>query len=100
MLADYLNQSVTWKRKTGTDPYAGDTYSSSTIKVRWEFDRRMVRNSEGQEVVSEGMVFASPTDAIGSDDLLVDDLGREWPVITVARIPGLDGGVHHLEVRL
>ena len=95
MIKDYLNQTATWHYVTGLNEYGEPTTSSKTIKVRWEGKRRLVRDNEGREVVSEARVFC--TEAVKPGDELVFD-GRSWPVIAVSTVPGLDGAENHREV--
>ena len=54
-----------------------------------------MRDNEGREVVSEARVFCMG--AIKPGDLLEYN-GREWPVIAVSTVPGLDGKESHREV--
>ncbi len=98
MISDYLNQTATWKQQTGSDPYAGGTYTSTSISVRWEFDRQLVRSAIGETDVSEAKVFT--TARVSQGDVLVDADGREWPVMMVARVPNLEGLESHRELRL
>lgn len=93
-----LNQAVTWRRRTASDPYAGDSYAESQIKVRWETTRYLVRSREGAEVVSEALVITQAK--VTDGDTLIDAAGREWPVISVGIVPDLGGHEHHREVRL
>ena len=95
MMRDYLNQAATWHYVTGLNSYGEPTTSSKTIKVRWEGKRRLVRDNQGREVVSEARVFC--VDAVKPGDELEFD-GRRWPVIAVSSVPGLDGAVNHYEV--
>ncbi len=95
MIEGYLNQRAVWKRKIGSNEYGEPTTSSKTISVRWEGKRRLVRDNEGREVVSEARVFC--TDPVQPGDLL-EYAGREWPVIAVSIVPGLDGKESHREV--
>jgi hypothetical protein len=95
MIKDYLNQTAIWHYVTGQNEYGEPQTSSKTIKVRWEGKRRLVRDNEGREVVSEARVFCMG--AIKPGDLLEYN-GREWPVIAVSIIPGLDGNESHREV--
>ncbi len=54
----YLNDSVNWERKSGQDAYAQPTYSEGiAIAARKERKARMVRDSLGNEVVSDTTVF-------------------------------------------
>ena len=88
MIQNYLNQTATWHYVTGLNEYGEPSTSSKTIKVRWEGKRRLVRDNEGREVVSEARVFC--TEAVKPGDELEID-GRRWPVIAVSTVPGLDG---------
>ena len=95
MIEGYLNQRVVWKRKTGSNEYGEPVTKQKTIKVRWEGKRRLVRDNEGREVVSEARVFCiepvKPGDILKYED-------RDWPVIAVSIVPGLDGSENHREV--
>ncbi len=94
MIEGYLNQRAVWKRKIGQNEYGEPETSSKTIKVRWEGKRRLVRDNEGREVVSEARVFC--VEPVKPGDLL-EYAGREWPVIAVSTVPGLDGIDSHRE---
>jgi hypothetical protein len=95
MIEGYLNQRAVWKRKTGSNEYGEPVTKQKTIKVRWEGKRRLVRDNEGREVVSEARVFCiepvKPGDILKYED-------RDWPVIAVSTVPGLDGKESHREV--
>ena len=95
MIEGYLNQRAVWKRKTGSNEYGEPVTKQKTIKVRWEGKRRLVRDNEGREVVSEARVFCiepvKPGDILKYED-------RDWPVIAVSTVPGLDGSESHREV--
>ncbi len=95
MIRNYLNQTATWKRVIGQNMYGEPETEEKEIKVRWEGKRRLVRDNEGREVVSEARVFCMG--AIKPGDLLEYN-GREWPVIAVSSVPGLDGNESHKEV--
>ncbi len=95
MIKDYLNQTITWKRVIGRNMYGEPETEEKEIKVRWEGKRRLVRDNEGREVVSEARVFC--IEPVQPGDLL-EYAGREWPVIAVSTIPGLDGKEAHREV--
>ena len=97
IINDYLNQTANWHRTVGQNKYGEPITRRRTIKVRWEGERRQVRDREGLEVVSEARVFCTAPVEVG--DLLEYD-GRKWPVIAVAIVPGLDGITNHWEVAL
>ena len=94
MIEGYLNQRAVWKRKTGQNEYGEPVTKQKTIKVRWEGKRRLVRDNEGREVVSEARVFC--TEEVKPGDEL-EHGGRRWPVIAVSCVPGLDGAENHRE---
>ena len=95
MITGYLNQTAIWHYSTGQmNEYGEPEFGSKTIKVRWEGKRRLVRDNEGREVVSEARVFC--TEAVKPGDIL-EHGGREWPVIAVSVIPDLNGKESHRE---
>jgi len=96
MIRNYLNQTAIWHYTTRQmNEYGEPETSSKSIKVRWEGKRRLVRDNEGREVVSEARVFCIEPVKPG-DELEFD--GRSWPVIAVSTVPGLDGKEAHREV--
>ena len=95
MINSYLSQCATWHYTTGQmNEYGEPSTSSKSIKVRWEGKRRLVRDNEGREVVSEARVFC--TEAVKPGDILKYE-DRDWPVISVSIVPGLDGIDSHRE---
>jgi len=96
MIKGYLNQTAKWNRKTGTNSYGEPTFATpADIKVRWEGKRRLVRDNEGREVVSEARVFCTEAMKPG-DELEYGEL--KWPVIAISTIPNIDGKESHREV--
>ena len=94
MIEGYLNQRAVWKRKTGSNEYGEPVTKQKTIKVRWEGKRRLVRDKQGQEVVSEALFFCMEDVQPGD---IISFGGKEWTVITVSEIPDLDGQVIYRE---
>lgn len=89
VISAYLNQIAQWKKMIGgEDGYPPQPGSPTEIKVRWEGKRRLVRNAQGVEVVSEARVFC--IEDIKPGDVL-EYGGRDWPVIAVSEAVGLDG---------
>lgn len=95
MISKYLNQDALLKKMVPKDGYPPIPGHSTPIKVRWEGKRRLVRNAQGQEVVSEARVLC--TAEISPGDVL-EYGGRNWPVITVSEAVGLDGRLMFREV--
>lgn len=90
MIADYLNQSVVWKKATGTNEFGEPVTASRTINVRYESKRKMVRDRTGQEVVSEARFFCLEDLRAGD---LIEQAGRDWPIIAVTEVIDLDGNL-------
>lgn len=88
MITDYLNQVATWKRVTSINEYGEPTTANQTISVRWEGKRKLVRNRQGQEVVSETRFFC--LEAVQPGDS-IEQGGREWLIIAVTEFMDLDG---------
>ena len=95
MVKDYLNQTATLKITTGYDGYGDPITVEKSIPVRWEGKRRLVRDSQGREVISEARFFC--LEKVKPDDI-AEYNGHEWPVITVSEIVDLDGNISHYEV--
>ena len=97
MIRCYLNQTAIWKYVIGQNMYGEPETEEKEIKVRWEGKRRLVRDNEGREVVSEARVFC--TEAVKPGDELEFD-GRSWPVIAVSTVPDLSGKESHREAAI
>lgn len=98
MISAYTNQTAGWKVKGAVNEYNEATFADPvTIDCRFEYKRRMVRNKEGQEVISEATMFTKS--AVKPDDLVTYD-SIDWVVITVANEVGLDGSVAFYEVMM
>ena len=96
MINKYLNQIALWYKAIGINDYGESTYDTPvSIRVRWEGKRRLVRNNEGREVVSEAKVFCK--EDINPGDLL-EYAGVRWPVINILVLPNFDGSESHKEV--
>ena len=93
MLANYANQSLTWKHVATTTKYNESTYTTSTIKGRKETGNKLVRDAKGQESVSSARVFTAS--AVTVNDLIDDKL-----VINVESAIGLNGTVQFYTVHL
>ncbi|MCR4398937.1 MAG: hypothetical protein NUV93_08245 [Firmicutes bacterium] len=95
MIRDYLNQTAVWKRMVsqgGFPPVAEEP--GTPVRVRWEPRLRLVRNTQGEEVVSEARVFC--LEPVRPGDVLNYD-GRDWPVIAVSEVVDLDGALQYRE---
>lgn len=95
MISDYLNQTATWFKAGDPDAYGAPSYTEQEIKVRWEFKRRLVRNKEGIEVVSECRVFCQ--ESVKAGDKLAYE-GVNYPVINYSILSTLNGSELYREV--
>jgi hypothetical protein len=99
MIEDYLNQVMTHRRRTAISFNGDKTFEATpNVPCRWEQSRRLVRNDQGEEVLSEATVLTQAT--VQAGDELIDPAGRTWPVLTVSTMPDLDGNTMFLEVAL
>lgn len=95
-------------RQTGTvEPYQGHgaygpVYGAPVELVcRIEPKRRMVRNRQGQEVVSDATVFLEPgTEQTVTPESRFTWAGRTYTVLEVRPYPGPNGETHHVEALL
>lgn len=78
---------------TGINEYNEPTYATSTIKGRKETGFKLIRNAQGQEVVSSATIFTKS--AISNNDLID---GKQ--VISVESMIELNGSVMFYEVYL
>jgi hypothetical protein len=96
-------QDVGWRLRvdasdTGTPVFSPAAPNDPTmIKGRVEDSHRLVRDAQGEQVISQMYVMtAAPVDL---GDIIVWQ-GREWPVLTVDVITGVMGEELHREVYL
>jgi len=97
MIDSYCNQSITLKTPSSMNKYTEPTYSTSTIQCRFEYNRKIIRNREGKEVVSEAAIYTESE--IKPDDLITYG-GVDWIVIHIANQEDLDGSIKFYEARL
>jgi hypothetical protein len=86
MIEEYANQTLTLKKPLSVNEYNEATYSTTTIRGRKETGIKLVRNNQGEEVVSSARVFTGT--AITANDLIDNDL-----VLAVDTAIDLDGTV-------
>ena len=96
MISDYLNQTTTLKTNTGNyDNYGKPVLTPSIINLRWENKRRLVRNSQGKEIISEAVIFTK-SEMKPSDFLVWQN--RDWEIISVSDITDIEGDIQFYEV--
>lgn len=95
MLDVYTNQEVKIKRVLGKDEYGDVQTEIKTIKGRLQFKHKIVVNAEGQQVTSSATLYTK-SDLKLSDFILYN--GKEFRIIAISEIVGLDGNVEFREV--
>jgi len=92
MIESYLAQDLWRKALTGKDGYGQPTFGApAQAKGRWLEKRRLVRNAEGEQVISEVAVTLGPDDEIAVGDQLSADGSTYLIVIAVSVSRGLGG---------
>lgn len=98
MISDKMNATALYKHRQGYDDTGSPLYDEpASISCRIEDDRRVVKDSKGNEVVSERVLYTEQE--IGPNDAIVLD-GKDISVIRVAKKDSLYGGYDHTEARL
>ena len=93
MIKDYLNQTLIWGQAGEPDVYNEIPFTNVFIKGRKEEGFKLIRNSQGQEVVSSACVFTDEAVKVGDK---VD--GRI--VLSAQPMNDLDGSILFREVYL
>jgi len=97
VIKGYLNQTALWRKMVSQDGYPPQPGPPTPIPVRWEAKRRLVRDRQGQEVVSEARVFCIADVQPGD---ILEYGGRDWPVIAVSEAVTLEGKTAFREVAI
>jgi hypothetical protein len=94
VIGGYLAQSIWRKSRSGVDGYGQPTFSAAVqTKGRWLEKRRLVRNAQGEQVISEVSVTLAPDEAVAVGDQLSLDGSTYLTVIAVSADRDLVGGV-------
>jgi len=92
MVGDYLAQEIWRKARTGVDGYGQPTFGAPVqTQGRWLEKRRLVRNLEGEQVISEVTVTLGPDEPVAVGDQLSADGVTYLDVIAVSVSRGLGG---------
>jgi len=92
VIGDYLAQDIWRKARTGVDGYGQPTFGAAVqTKGRWLEKRRLVRNAEGEQVISEVTVTLGPDELVSVGDRLSADDSTYLDVIAVSVSRGLAG---------
>jgi len=92
MVGDYLAQNVWRKERTGVDGYGQPTFAAAVqTKGRWLEKRRLVRNAQGEQMISEVTVTLGPEEPLAVGHQLSAD-GVTYLTVIAASVPrGLGG---------
>ena len=94
MIESYLAQSVWRKSRSGVDGYGQPAFRAGVqTKGRWLEKRRLVRNANGEQVISEVSVTLAPQEAVGVGDQLSLDGVAYLTVIALSADRDLAGGL-------
>ena len=94
MIGSYLAQSIWRKSRSGVDGYGQPTFGTpAQTKGRWLEKRRLVRNAQGEQVISEVSVTLMPDEAVAVGDQLSADGASYLTVIAVSADRDLAGGL-------
>lgn len=92
MIESYLAQDVWRQAQSGVDANGQRTFGEATqMRGRWLEKRRLVRNAEGEQVLSEVSVTLGPAEAVAVGDRLSRDDSEYMDVITVSVSRALGG---------
>jgi hypothetical protein len=95
---DMMHDEVQWAVRLSLDAYNAATYATATaVQCRIAHRTRMVRNLEGQEVVSTATIYCAGNPGIGPEDQITMPDGSTPPVLVV-KTPKDDMGYTHQEV--
>jgi hypothetical protein len=94
VIASYLAQPIWRRAKSGVDAYGQATYGTPVqTKGRWLEKRRLVRNAQGEQVLSEVTVGLAPAEPVAVGDQLSADGQAYLTVLAVSASRDLVGGV-------
>jgi len=97
MVREYLNQTATLKTVIGLSGYGKPITEDKEIPCRFEMKRKLVRDRQGNEVVSEATMYC--IEPVKPEDRVVYN-GQEYTVISVLEVVDLDGNIVYYEVAL
>lgn len=97
MISSYLTKTATLKIPGGVNRNGEpENEVEQEIRVRWEGRRSLVRDAQGNQVVSEAKLYTDSPVPVGSVIVAVD--GSQWTAISVAEHEWL--GIRFYEVAL
>ncbi len=95
MINAYMNDTIILKTAT-LDQWSKVTYDSTTLRGRFEFKTKMLRNLQGEQVVSSARVFLASR-AIDHNDK-ISYQGIDYSIISIEQVK--DFSAKYLRVNL
>ena len=83
MINAYMNDEITLKTST-LDQWNKATYAETTIKGRFEYKTKLIRNLQGEQVVSSARVFLADQ-TIGHNDKIIYG-GKEYSILSIEQM--------------
>ena len=69
MIEDYLTQTIQILRRTGHDTTGTATYAAPVSRLaRVQHRRRMIRNPQGEQLISDMQIWLKPGTPVGEGD--------------------------------
>ena len=94
MIGDYLAQTVWWKAATPADAYGQAGHAAAVQTTgRWLEKRRLIRNAEGEQKVSEITVVLDGASTVSPGDQLSSDGTTYLDVMQTSTSRGLEGEI-------
>lgn len=90
-----MPSAAAWEPLTGRDTYGAPTYGAPTsFACRLVRENRLVRDAQGDEVVSTAHVWLGGTPAVAPDDRVTLSDGTTPTIASVERFPDETGDSH------
>ncbi len=94
MIGSYLAQTLWRRARSGVDAYGQSIFAAPVRTAgRWLEKRRLVRNAQGEQVLSEVSVTLAPDEPVAVGDQLSVDGSIYLTVIAVSADRDLAGGL-------
>lgn len=94
-LRDLLTDTATWRPLTGRDDFGAPTYGSPTeFRARLVRKHRLVRDTQGDEVVSTAQLWLQGAPAIAPDDRVTLSDSSAPLIVAVERFQDETGPSH------
>jgi hypothetical protein len=83
MINAYMTDTLTLKTAT-TDTWGTKTFVSTTVKGRFEFKTKLVRNLQGEQVVATARVFLALQTLTHADKIVYEK--KEYSILNIEQV--------------